>query len=546
MTFTTADYMRLADGTRFNAIPNAAADALLSAAPIAAFGFLGSNPGAITVQGSQLSVADGTGISLVGGNITVQSGTLDNGTVQPARLSAPGGQINLVSVGTPQHPNKGGEISATDFSPSPTLGFKTLGTVTIADATSITTSTDGLNGLNGGTVLIRGGEFVLSNSSIALQGLGPSVDITTNGGNLEVHAETVSLDQATISTSSNTARGGNVTFTNLDNLISSNTIIETIGGKRLSSDAVARSGSLQIGSSTTTSVILHDTTLSAAGFGGFAGPQPPPNSTAGDITISGRQILINGGSLDTSAASHSVRRGGPITLNGDEINLTNQASLVSIDTTGGGGAGTIILQGLTSTVGAPAAAKSVSINNSTLRVSSNGGPGGEISIHGEQITLDHASLLAYSANKGGTINLSDIGTLKSTNSRLDASGDFAGGGAISVGSLRTQSIRLEDTVLSVAGLASFFTGPGGTIDITAANLFNSVRSTFDASSANASGGTILIHAGRLSVTNGSTVNAQGAGPGQDGTIQFVFGKKLTVQDSVVIPDATIVSGWEAQ
>ena len=87
VSFTSADYLRLTDNARFNAVPGPA-DALLSAAPVAAFGFLGSNPGAITVQGSQLSVADGTGISLVGGNITVQSGTLDGGTAQPARLSA--------------------------------------------------------------------------------------------------------------------------------------------------------------------------------------------------------------------------------------------------------------------------------------------------------------------------------------------------------------------------------------------------------------------------------------------------------------------------
>ena len=50
-----------------------------SAAPVAAFGFLGSNPGAITVQGSQLSVTPGQSISLVGGNITIQSGVLDDG-----------------------------------------------------------------------------------------------------------------------------------------------------------------------------------------------------------------------------------------------------------------------------------------------------------------------------------------------------------------------------------------------------------------------------------------------------------------------------------
>ena len=66
VTFTTADYIKLADGVRFRTLANASADALLSTAPVAAFGFLGLNPGAITVQDSQLLVAPGNGISLVG------------------------------------------------------------------------------------------------------------------------------------------------------------------------------------------------------------------------------------------------------------------------------------------------------------------------------------------------------------------------------------------------------------------------------------------------------------------------------------------------
>src|SRR4029079_19234908 len=101
VSFSGADYLRLADGVRFNAVPKASADALLSAAPVAAFGFLGSNPGAIAVQGSQLTVAPGTGISLVGGNITVQDG---------ATLRAPQGTIALVSVGKPSNPHAAGEV----------------------------------------------------------------------------------------------------------------------------------------------------------------------------------------------------------------------------------------------------------------------------------------------------------------------------------------------------------------------------------------------------------------------------------------------------
>src|SRR5262249_49930651 len=101
VAFTRADYIKLGAGVRFNALPNGSTDALLSTAPVAAFGFLGSNPGSITVQGSHLTVAEGTGISLVGGNIAVQGGT----------LTAPSGQINLVSVGKPSHSHGGGEVA---------------------------------------------------------------------------------------------------------------------------------------------------------------------------------------------------------------------------------------------------------------------------------------------------------------------------------------------------------------------------------------------------------------------------------------------------
>ena len=101
VSFTTADYLRLADGARFNALPGVQ-DAAISSAPVAAFGFLGSNPGAITVQGSQLSVTYGQSIALVGGDITVQSGTLRNGVTQSARVSAPSGHIQMASTASPR------------------------------------------------------------------------------------------------------------------------------------------------------------------------------------------------------------------------------------------------------------------------------------------------------------------------------------------------------------------------------------------------------------------------------------------------------------
>ncbi len=173
VAFTSADYLRL-EGTggsgTFYADP--AKGTVLTSSPVAAFGFLGSNPGAITVQGSQLSITPGQSLSLVGGNITIQSGTLDNGTVQPARLSAPGGQINLASMASP------GEVSAADFMPS--LGM-TMGNITLSQGARLDVSANAA-----GTVRIRGGQLQIADATISADtgnanGAPTAVDIQVTG-----------------------------------------------------------------------------------------------------------------------------------------------------------------------------------------------------------------------------------------------------------------------------------------------------------------------------------------------------------------------------
>src|SRR5215467_9504969 len=209
VSFTSADYLRLADGARFNAVPNAAADVLLSAAPVAAFGFLGSNPRAITVQGSQFTVTPGTGISLVGGNITVQSGTLDNGTVQAAKLSAPGGQINLASVASP------GEILTGTMAQAPNINgqsFTAMGNISLSQGTSLDTSAD-----TAGRIVIRGGQLMMDDASIkaiSMNGTGGPNNTPNTSPTISITADTVALANGTFITADSygSAPAGNITF----------------------------------------------------------------------------------------------------------------------------------------------------------------------------------------------------------------------------------------------------------------------------------------------------------------------------------------------
>ena len=183
VTFTTAHYLRLAEtnGTAgiFHADP--ASPSILTSAPIAAFGFLDTTPSAIAVQGSSLTTRPGQSISLIGGDITLDSGALVTNVAQPTSPNAAAGQINLASVASP------GEIDATTLAPAPNVNgqsFETLGTIKVVDQSIIDTS-----GRGGGTVVIRGGQFLLDNSTILANVTNPgpvAEGVESVGGGIDI------------------------------------------------------------------------------------------------------------------------------------------------------------------------------------------------------------------------------------------------------------------------------------------------------------------------------------------------------------------------
>ena len=214
VSFTTADYLRFTDGAKLNALPGPQ-DATLSSAPVAAFGFLGSNPGAITVQGSQLAVVEGNAIALVAGNIEISGGTTPHGTAQPARVSAPAGQINLVSVDSP------GEVVTNSTGRQATepavAGFSSFGNISFFQGTSLDASAD-----NAGRIVIRAGQLTMDDASIKA--------VSVNGHNggpttphdspaISITAENVALNNGVLITADTqgSAPAGDITL-NVDRL----------------------------------------------------------------------------------------------------------------------------------------------------------------------------------------------------------------------------------------------------------------------------------------------------------------------------------------
>jgi filamentous hemagglutinin family protein len=177
---TTGDYLRHADaaGTRFPA--TAVSPTTLSTAPIEAFGFLDADVGEITVQDTRLELGAGDTLSLVGGDLEIlrfPPGALPDFGATPlapensftSALKVPGGRVNLAAVASP------GEVLLDDSRADPRLdvdAFETLGRVRMAEQGSIN-----VNGDPGGTVVIRGEEFVIEDDApyVAFGPLGPRV-----------------------------------------------------------------------------------------------------------------------------------------------------------------------------------------------------------------------------------------------------------------------------------------------------------------------------------------------------------------------------------
>ncbi len=142
---SSADYLRFADGQRFET--GTSTPPLLSIAPPEAFGFLGNQFGNIIINGSQLSVPVGKDLSLVGGDIGIQSQDVTN----PGSLIMPRGYLQIASAAS------AGKVMQSNVMNNTLTQF---GDVIIQNELINATEQPG------GGVIIRGGRFFMSYAAI--------------------------------------------------------------------------------------------------------------------------------------------------------------------------------------------------------------------------------------------------------------------------------------------------------------------------------------------------------------------------------------------
>ena len=420
VSFTSADYLRFTDGARFNAIPGSQ-DASISSAPVAAFGFLGSNPRAITLQGGQLAVSEGQGISLVGGNMTAQGGPLEHAADQPAQLAAPGGQITLVAVGS------AGEVSAAAAPGEPMLnGFTSLGNISLAQGIVVNTS-----GPTAGRIAIRGGQFTMDNARLEASttatapNAAPSAPAT---GGISVQAEEVTLSHGSNVVASTTGgTAGNISF-------EAGTFRSNVG-----SDGIALNGAAP--------VTIASTSTGQGGAGSIA-IRGKAGEPADAVRLSNTSIVTG----VTNAADPAVAPGN-IVITAQQVELANGTALRA-ETTGGADAGAITLNVNTLKTQAGPDGRVLFSSDSNCGSQCFGGQAGDITIQGlhdaaHSMTRNYSFILTPELGRTDPLTLyfSQRIDLQGTDLHSQATSNAPGGKVILRGQ---EQVSLMDTTISVA------------------------------------------------------------------------------------------------
>jgi filamentous hemagglutinin family protein len=321
---TTADYLRMGDGpSAQNFYTDVSQESILTSASVSAFGFLPSNPGgAITVQGSQLSIASGQSISLVGKDVTIQAGIVTDGTTvttQRSLLSAPNGQINLASTASP------GEFILPNMTRD---SFAAFGSIHLAAGSKIDVS-------EAGAVSIRDGQFVLSVDNAVLATtedvtlpntitLSQESSITTGnsgtnpGTDIELIAGTVKMNGgSTIETRTRgVSNAGNIFINVSDSLFLEGVSNSNTPTRILSiTEGTGSTGSIVISGNNATVELDNQALIETNTFG---------QGAAGDISLDVRQVTIAGGAgIQTSG--NALNSSGNIRINATEsISLDGQ------------------------------------------------------------------------------------------------------------------------------------------------------------------------------------------------------------------------------
>ncbi|MBF0457760.1 MAG: filamentous hemagglutinin N-terminal domain-containing protein [Nitrospirae bacterium] len=488
---TTADYLKLSDGGRYDA--KTPSNSTLTSAPPSAFGFLTGNPAGATVTGALLQVPTGKTISIAAGDITITNGY----------LYAPGGQINIASVAST------GEalMSSSGINAD---GFSSLGKISITQTDSTRKTVNGITLGNldvsnqsggSGSIYIRGGKFVIDNGYIFADTYGD-----TDGGGINVN---VTGDMSITNSGlieAGTAGKGNAGSINIE----TNNLSLTSSGNisTASSSAAGSAGDITIKASDSITIDGSNTEIySETDYG---------NGHAGSINIEGKNLsLTNSGEIFTATFDSPGTAGGISIKASDTIKIgSGSAMIYSATDYGTGNAGGINIETNNLTL-----SNTGSINTSSMYSS---GAAGNIEIKAsDTINIDGGStaILSETLGQGNTGGISiETKNLSLTNSGKISTLVLTG----STGKAGGITIKASDTIDLDGNNTRIYSGTSGAgnagniyIQTNILNLTNSGQIGTSAQSATSTG-----TAGDVAIYSSDTINIDG----ESGIYSQTYGK----------------------
>ncbi len=556
---STADYLRLSDGGRFEArTPN---NSLLTVAPVAAFGFLTDTPATITTQDSTLIVPPMKPLSLIGGNLQFQGSipvqfddTNTYATFASSLLHTTGGQISLVAIGS------AGEVLMNED-----LAMTGRGGDITLNRTLIDTSS-----LGSGNLKIRGGRLQMHDSTLQANTLGEFpggvMDIKLTES-LNVDSTSFYFNACSSKALSTQGQGGSIAikvpeFTASRIILATTTLGATAGDVDI---AVMRLNLLEGAGITSGSVGLAksgDLTINATESilisGRSVGSRPVNNIMITDMssfidsttyTVEGNSL--GGGAIDLTTpqldmvggfiTSSSLGTGdaGDIVIHADNVNLI-QGGMISTVAHRAGLAGNIRLEvkdmlflsgRLNSTFVAPITGVRLEHNQSNITSFSLSGSGGQLDLTAKTIHLTKEAVISASSmglgERTSSINLQAENFLLTEGAQINSSNGFYAGTAFLSGSGSGigGEIRIQAKQLTLSGhqhlqLTGIFS-----------NTYNQ-----------GPGGNLFVQTDSLDITGDAAISARSYGLGEAGQINLQASHLHLAQHGSISTAATQAGG----
>lgn len=539
---SSADFVSLGDGTDFSL--NTPGSSLTIANPVA-FGFLPeSSPAAITLAGT----------NEVGGQFTAVAGSID---VDGAEISADSLYLTTATADSVI------TIIDTDATPD---NFS--GSIDLVDS-NIT--------INGGRVMLHGGDIQLQSSSII-----SDVDDTADGGRFVLHGDNILLEQSQLrSNTTGTADASRIELIGTESVRHAvGSIVQTtgqtgssgdLGGIEIDTAVLEQSNSFMLvltlgnGLGGAFDINASESIFMESGFGNAFANNTFSSQRAGDVNVTTPVLTMRGGSI-LARALQANGQGGDINLNVGFLDIQGGSQISARGDGGNSGDISITADDILVTGRHPQGYFSAISSPSGFP---NAGNAGNIDIQTGSLTVDDGAFISaftgFIGNAGRiTINATEEvyvgGIANQTNTQIFG-GIFANtSGTGAAGGIAINSPRL--TIAPGGFLQSstflnfppFIGGQAGTIDLDLGTLiidgsnndFATVGTGISAISfGNGPGGTIRIQADDITMSgsNGTFdgIFAETVNAGNAGTIE-IQAANLTINEGAYISATTFGAG----